>query len=156
MAINYRPRQEIIWENLERYKRIYRSPGIYLIVKDEFFDIANLEQKSFTNGKSISIFNENEVNQLKELTLKTFQSYDMVPFITKYFSRTYRFEFSIESMENHKILTWFIRGGTFGTTFFEKPGGLILTDAKDYFILTLFSKEKFGIVPYDEELQALN
>ena len=148
-------REQSIWELLQEYKRKFRPVHMSLMIK-EFIDITSIEQRDVTYGKNIIPFSDEDWYVFKEHLVRGFEQLNFNSLIQKYFQKGPKFQFETECGDGIVELDWWLKGGAFGMSFFEKPGAIIIRDMDDYWIFVLFSHEELVKRSYRQEVDALS
>jgi len=151
-------REEVIFHALSEYKRRYKEVGMFLLVKEEFLDIMTLEQKSYSGNTPQNFLNlkEDDLFHFKKNIVEMVERLDIGGLISCYWSKKYVFDFEFYDHGENFVLVWWLKVGAPGTTFFERPGAIIIRDVKDYWIIALLSHDNIARQNYEAQLKALD
>lgn len=151
-------REQIIREIVQDYKRRFRPLLLSLVVKEEFLDVLNLEQSSWTNqgeNKPLGIFSEEEWLRFKAALIDCLKNLEFTGFINRYFMTKNHFDFEDFYSDFYCRLVWKFKMGTAGNNWFEKAGAVMIGDVQDCWIIVLFNNEEVPGKLYDIESKAL-
>ena len=144
-----------IWDSLYTYKFKYRPIDVSILLKGEFLDILNLQKTQFVNGKSSSLFkDEEEWYKFAADVIGCVECESYATFIKKYLKGS---NFKTKPLRKKKTygLKWWTDSGAIGDTFFTKPGAVIVKDVQHYWIFALFSRDSFNEQIFKSEINGL-
>jgi hypothetical protein len=151
----FRPKEETIWEILQNYKRKYKASYISLLIKQEFLDIFTVEQKSFVDGKSTSPLSEDQWYIFKDKLITSWKKNNFEKFLAYYFKRNSNIEYTHNVSELSCQVIWWFKAGAAGSSYFEKPGAILVQDVGEYWIIVFFSHDELKKQDYSAAIEGL-